>query len=468
MTDVDLSLTSAPLQGLEIAQAQTETLEPIKSTVAQAQTESVKSVIEYGQLDPDAIRIVLRLRQYGHEAYLVGGCVRDLLLQRTPKDFDIATDAQPEQVRALFRRCRLIGRRFRLAHIYSRKGRIFEVSTFRASPDHSENPADLYIRRDNVFGCAQEDACRRDFTINGLFFDPLTARVIDFVDGYSDLKQGVLRTIGDPEIRMREDPVRILRAVRFMCKLGFEIEPPTYAAMKSAIEDLPRCSPSRLLEETFRLLRGGIAKPALEVLISLDALRLLLPPLWRFLEEATEEERKTFFACVGVLDTWLSGEKSCSDAVVLACLTMALANPLEPETYVQNVAKLHEFLKELKRDIALPRRVAEGCRSLLSAQRILAGQRKYKGGLGQFREHALYAEALTVFEVWSSATGQFSEELKAWKEERAPALKVSSKKRKPMSLRSLRPPLREDSLPAPDSPLDSAPDSLPVTANMLR
>ena len=447
MTDVDLGV--APALGVEpdAAQAQTEREQSLsaESELPQAQEQSTKSVIEYGQLDSDAIRIVLRLRQYGHEAYLVGGCVRDLLLQRTPKDFDIATDAQPEQVRSLFRRCRLIGRRFRLAHIYSRKGRIFEVSTFRASPDHSQTPGDLFIRRDNIFGSAQEDACRRDFTINGLFFDPLTARVIDFVDGYSDLKQGLLRTIGDPEIRMREDPVRILRAVRFVCKLGFEIEPPTYAAMKAAVGDLPRCSPSRLLEETFRLLRGGVAKPALEMLISLDALKLLLPPLWRFLEEATPEERKTFFACVSVLDAWLSQERSCSDAVVLACLTMTVANPLEPENYVQNVAKLHEFLRELKRDIAVPKRVAEGCRNLLSAQRILAGQRKYKGGLKNFREHALFAEALTVFEIWNAATAQFPEELKAWKSEREPALKASSrKKRKPMNARSLRVRFLED------------------------
>jgi len=455
MTDVDLGALPAPLVELDVAQAQTENPPPIstKSELSQAQTESAKSVIEYGQLDADAIRIVLRLRQYGYEAYLVGGCVRDLLLQRTPKDFDIATDAQPEQVRALFRRCRLIGRRFRLAHIYSRKGRIFEVSTFRASPDHSANPEDLLIRRDNVFGTAQEDACRRDFTMNGLFFDPLTARVIDFVDGYADLKQGLLRTIGDPEVRMREDPVRILRAVRFVCKLGFEIEQPTYAAMKAAIGELPRCSPSRLLEETFRLLRGGIAKPALEMLVSLEALKLLLPPLWRFLEEATEEERKTFFACAAVLDDWVAQGKPCSDVVVLACLTISVANPLEPEAYVHNAAKLHAFLRELKRDIALPKRIAEGCRSVLSAQRILAGQRKYKGGLKLFRENALFEEALTVFEMWSAATGQFSEELKAWKQEREPALKASPRrKRKPLHTRSLRAAQAEDTNPPQENP----------------
>ncbi|MCL2626109.1 MAG: polynucleotide adenylyltransferase PcnB [Cystobacterineae bacterium] len=415
MIEVELGAVSAPL---------------VESDVVQAQTENVKSVIEYGQLDADAVRIVLRLRQYGYEAYLVGGCVRDLLLQRTPKDFDIATNARPRQIRALFRNCRLIGRRFRLVHIFSRDGRIFEVSTFRADPGTSADSEDLLIRRDNVFGSAQEDVCRRDFTINGLFFDPLAACIIDFVDGYSDLKKGLLRTIGDPEIRMREDPVRILRAVRFVCKLGFEIEPPTYAAMKAAVEDLPKCSSSRLLEETFRLLRGGIAKPALQMLMALDALELLFPPLWRFLNEATEREKETFFACVSGLDAWLSGGKGCSDAVILACLMIAVANPFQVELQEDSMEKLQGFLRELKRDICLPKRMAEGCRNLLFVQRILVGQRKYKGGLRRFREHAFFEEAMTVFEIWNTATGQFSEELKAWKEGREPVLKTSARKPK--------------------------------------
>ncbi|MCL2177823.1 MAG: polynucleotide adenylyltransferase PcnB [Proteobacteria bacterium] len=438
MTDVELSAMATPLVELDIAQAQTE---------------NVKSVIEYGQLDADAVRIVLRLRQYGYEAYLVGGCVRDLLLQRTPKDFDIATNARPRQIRALFRNCRLIGRRFRLVHVFSRQGRIFEVSTFRADPGTSQESGDLLIRRDNVFGSAQEDVCRRDFTINGLFFDPQAACIIDFVDGYSDLKKGLLRTIGDPEIRMREDPVRILRAVRFVCKLGFEIEPPTYAAMKAAVGDLPKCSSSRLVEEMFRLLRGGIAKPALQMLMALGALELLFPPLWRFLNEATEEERETFFACVSALDTWLADGKNCSDAVILACLMMVVANPFQLEQQEENMQKLQGFLRELKRDICLPKRVAEGCRNLLLVQRFLAGQRKYKGGLHRFREYVFFEEAMLVFEVWNVATGQFSEELRVWKEGREPALKASAKRpkrRKPSA--ELSP---ENGLAAPDGVQDS-------------
>ncbi|HET9156363.1 MAG TPA: poly(A) polymerase, partial [Myxococcaceae bacterium] len=198
--------------------------------------------IDPHKLDPDALKVVNRLLQYGHQAYLVGGCVRDLLAGRTPKDFDVATSAVPSEVRGIFRNCRLIGRRFRLAHVYFKGGKIVEVSTFRANPSELEDPNDsgeegeekddLLISDDNVFGSAEQDARRRDFTINGLFYDVADGRVIDFVGGLRDMRLKEVRTIGDAEIRMREDPVRILRAVRFACKLQFDIESRTYAAME--------------------------------------------------------------------------------------------------------------------------------------------------------------------------------------------------------------------------------------------
>jgi len=225
--------------------------------------------IDPDKLDPDALKVVNRLRQYGHQAYFVGGCVRDLLVGRQPKDFDVATSALPSEVRGIFRNCRLIGRRFRLAHVYFKGGKIVEVSTFRANPTELEEPAapaeegeereDFLISDDNVFGTAEQDARRRDFTINGLFYDVAGGRVIDYVGGLRDLRERQVRTIGEPEVRMREDPVRILRAVRFACRLAFDIESRTYAAMEGAVEDLPRCAPPRLLEDTFRILRGGVS-----------------------------------------------------------------------------------------------------------------------------------------------------------------------------------------------------------------
>src|SRR5947199_1402732 len=194
-------------------------------------------------IDPDAAKVIQRLRRYDHAAYLVGGCVRDLMLGRKPKDFDVVTSATPNDIRRLFKNCRIIGRRFRLAHIFFGP-KIIETSTFRANPREIEpdptadplaepilNDAELLIRRDNVFGSAEEDARRRDFTINGLFYDLDADKVIDYVEGLPDLERRMVRTIGDPDIRFREDPIRILRALKFAARLDFDIEASAYQAI---------------------------------------------------------------------------------------------------------------------------------------------------------------------------------------------------------------------------------------------
>ncbi|MHB8872131.1 MAG: polynucleotide adenylyltransferase PcnB, partial [Myxococcaceae bacterium] len=310
--------------------------------------------IDPSKLDPDALKVVYRLLQHGHQVYLVGGCVRDLLLGKKPKDFDIATSAHPGEVRATFRNCRLIGRRFRLAHVYFKGGKIIEVSTFRANPTEIEEvqaelelgeeaaeegegapvegaelagevEEDLLITQDNVFGTAEQDARRRDFTMNGLFYDVAAGKVLDYVRGMRDLAERQIRTIGDPETRMREDPVRILRAVRFSCKLGLDIESRTYAAMEGTVEDLPRCAPPRLLEETFRLIRGGVAAPSIKLLRALDALKLLLPPLDEYLRKNGPEGEATFYAFAEALDRRVSGGETLDDAVLLAALLLPIA-----------------------------------------------------------------------------------------------------------------------------------------------
>src|SRR4051794_8159775 len=181
------------------------------------------------RVDPDAQKVVRRLTRHGFEAYLVGGGVRDLLLDRRPKDFDIATDARPEDVRSLFRNSRIIGRRFRLVHVLFGGGKVIEVATFRRTPTLDVDPleangsavadVDLLIRSDNAFGEAHEDAVRRDFTINALFYDLERGQILDWVGGMRDIERRVVRTIGDPETRFREDPVRILRAIKFAARL---------------------------------------------------------------------------------------------------------------------------------------------------------------------------------------------------------------------------------------------------------
>jgi poly(A) polymerase len=237
--------------------------------------------IPLASIDEDALWVVKRLRAKGFEAYLTGGCVRDLLLGRQPKDFDVATAAHPNQVRAVFRNCRLVGRRFRLAHVFFQSGKVIETATFRANPTDTleDLPEDLLVARDNVFGTVEEDARRRDLTINGLFYDPVAGKVLDFVNGRADLDARLIRTIGDPDIRFQEDPVRILRAIKFAARLGFAIEPNTLAAMERHTASLLRCAHARLQEEILRLLASTHARASFDMCDQIGVTRVLLPEL---------------------------------------------------------------------------------------------------------------------------------------------------------------------------------------------
>ena len=401
--------------------------------LAEAAATGERPEIDPTQLDPDALKVVHRLRKFGYEAYFVGGCVRDLLLGRKPKDFDIATSAHPGEVKSIFRNCRLIGRRFRLAHVYFKGGKICEVATFRANPISVEEAAtgeaadpaedDLLISDDNVFGTAEQDARRRDFTINGLFYDVASGKVLDYVRGRRDLDEKFIRTIGDPETRMREDPVRILRAVRFACRLGFDIESRTYAAMEGAVEDLPRCAPPRLLEDTFRILRGGCSKCGIQLLAALDALRVLLPPVDTFFKQQGKEGETNFYRYAGALDQRIAEHGVPEDAVLLAALLYPIARTA-PEEVVDGrprVAQpIEDLLNELVRSARLPKRIAERCRMILFAQKTLSGERRRRGSLASFRRHPLFNEALVVFEIHVEATGEGREALEAWKSGAAP------------------------------------------------
>ncbi len=255
-------------------------------------------------IDPDALKVLYRLRQFDHIAYLVGGSVRDLLLGRRPKDFDIGTSAHPTQVKKLFRNCWIIGRRFRLAHVkFGTK--VIEVATFRRqvqpgeevvqdgvpAPDPSTTAGAQLVHHDNTFGTPEEDAFRRDFTINALFYDIATFSIIDYVNGLEDLRAGIVRSIGDPVVRFHEDPVRMLRAVALAARLDFTLDPPVLDAIHAHRQEIARSSGARLLEEYYKILRGGYAET---IFRGLDAAGLLEPistelhrgagdPLWQSL-----------------------------------------------------------------------------------------------------------------------------------------------------------------------------------------
>lgn len=224
--------------------------------------------------------MLYRLKDAGYEAYLVGGGVRDLLLGREPKDFDVATDAHPEQIKAVFRNCRLIGRRFRLAHVHFGR-EIIEVATFRAQHNGDEEGGVTEdggrIVRDNVYGTVEDDAVRRDFTVNALYYNIKDFSVVDYAGGIDDLEAGMLKLIGDPEVRYREDAVRMLRAVRFAAKLGFRIHPEAEAPIFELGHLLSDIAAARLFEEVLKLFLGGSAVQTYELLGHYDLLQYLFP-----------------------------------------------------------------------------------------------------------------------------------------------------------------------------------------------
>lgn len=234
-----------------------------------------KHLISPEKIDKHAYYVIEKLKASGHLAYLVGGSVRDLLLKERPKDFDISTSAKPEEIKKIFKRnCILIGRRFRLAHVrFGRK--IIEVSTFRAGDTEDSS----LIIHDNIWGTPEEDVLRRDFTINGLFYDTEKQLVIDYVGGFTDAKNKLLRTIGKAKTRFIQDPVRMLRLIKFKARFDFEIEKETLEALASCREEIKKSSPSRILEEVLRMLESGTSENFFKYLQKYNLLELLFPKI---------------------------------------------------------------------------------------------------------------------------------------------------------------------------------------------
>lgn len=231
------------------------------------------------KVDPDALYVMHKLKEAGFIAYLVGGSVRDLLLGRKPKDYDISTSARPEEIKRLFRNCILIGRRFRLAHIRFGK-HVLEVSTFRSG----DNEIDALIVRDNEWGSPEEDVGRRDFTINGLFYDPSNQTIIDYVGGYPDIERKYLRTIGQPYLRFKQDPVRMIRLLKFQARFGFDVDPDARLALLDCRGEIIKSSQARIFEELLRMLESGSSASFFRLMTENGVLQLLLPALASFLE----------------------------------------------------------------------------------------------------------------------------------------------------------------------------------------
>jgi poly(A) polymerase len=366
--------------------------------------------LEEERIDPDAAKVVRRLERAGHHAYLVGGCVRDLLLGGKPKDFDVATSARPEDCRALFRNCRIIGRRFRLAHILFGGGKVIEVATFRRNPvmdapedADSEVLDDLLIRSDNVFGEAHEDALRRDFTMNALFYDLDRRQVLDWCGGMQDVAMRTIHTIGDPTTRFREDPIRMLRAIKFAARLDLGIAPDVYDSLVATRDDLAKAARPRVFEEILRLLRGGAAHRSMWLLWETGAMAVLLPELAAFLddEEATGGGAVRFFRKMDAIDAMTKARGAPLQDTVL--VTLLLKEPLDEACAGERdrVRAATDFLDPIIEHIAVPRRIADAVRRIVA---ILP--RLTVGRTGRFGRTDLMSPALDVLEAELIASGR--------------------------------------------------------------
>jgi poly(A) polymerase len=424
--------------------ASDENYEPEASASADPGNEKRRSPVREHDLDPDeisitvdaddipshrihqdALRVVSRLVRSGHEAYLVGGCVRDLLLGRTPKDFDIATAAHPRQIRRLFRNARIIGRRFKLAHIYY-GDHILETATFRRPPEAEGE--DLLITDDNAFGTAAEDARRRDFKINGLFLDPIDGVIHDYVGGLDDLEDGILSTIGDPEIRMAEDPVRILRAIKFATRLGFEIEDETWDAMCDFSSELERAAPPRILEELMRLCLSGTALGAFRMMRACGALAVLLPGIDAYIGSGDDPDPKSrdradsYWRLLEAMDADVHAGREPSRALCLAILWLrVIEREADPETRTLSgepqdlFSVVTEVLDPLVQSSRLPRR------TFIVTRRMIVDQQRMRELPGNdprslvFTTTEGFPEALNLFRIRSAAWGQGWDICEAWR-----------------------------------------------------
>ncbi len=381
---------------------------PVESSVVLKRTEHQ---ISRKQIDENALKVLYRLNRHGHLAYLVGGSVRDLLLGREPKDFDIGTDATPEQVKSLFRNCFLVGRRFRLAHIRFRGNQLVEVATFRRNPGVEELPDDEddhFHFVQNVFGNPREDAYRRDFTINALFYNIADFSVIDHVGGLHDLEERRLRMIGDPLVRFSEDPVRMLRALEFSARLDFTIDDEIVAAIDQRRHLLATASPARLREEIMELFRHKVVGRVCELADRYGLLDQLFPDI-PFLPQT--------FELLNLIDERTAAGKPVRENLALAALTLPTFLERCPAERTRHINDALGVADDLLRSHCRTYSIAQGIRC--EARDLLVGCFRLARGLGlkgegRFLRHPFTAKVLEFFTLWCQVDPSLNDQLAAW------------------------------------------------------
>jgi poly(A) polymerase len=371
----------------------------------------------------NVLKVLYRLHRSGYRAYLCGGSVRDLLMGRTPKDFDVVTDAHPSEVRRLFRNSRIIGRRFRLVHIIF-QDQVVEVATFRREPERvaveEGAPEDFLITDDNTFGTPLQDARRRDFTINALFYNIADFSVIDYVGGIDDLAEGRVHIIGDPDLRFREDPVRMMRAIEFASRLGFEIEKETYDAILRHRAEILKASPPRVSEEILELLRRGWSRGAIRLMVDTGLLEPLLPEVYNAIRG---ESAPYFWKMLEVLDRTVQSGRKISDAVLLSVLMLPWVIEEAEREEERRQARMRTgeviiFIRDLIQPLCARMALPSGTRhqieqALETLWRLLEPPSDRRS---QFR--AVYREpfhdALALLELYALSSGRYVDVFRQW------------------------------------------------------
>ena len=371
------------------------------------------------RIPENVLKVLYRLHRSGYRAYLCGGSVRDLLMMRTPKDFDIATDAHPAEIRRLFRNSRIIGRRFRLAHVIF-QDMIVEVSTFRREPERgTDENAELLITDDNTFGSPLQDARRRDFTINALFYNIADFSVIDYVGGLDDLNQKRVRVIGDPDIRFREDPVRMMRAIEFASRLGFEIEHDTYEAILRHRTEILKASPPRVAEEILEVLRRGWSRGAFRRMVDSGLLEPLLPEVYRAI---AGDRTPYFWKMTEVLDRTVQSGRKISDAVLLSVLLLPwVMDELEQEEKRKPKLRIGEvmlFIRELIQPVcarmALPATTRHHIEQAVETLWRLLEPPSDRRSQIRFVYREPFHDALALLELYAFSSGKYIEVFRQW------------------------------------------------------
>jgi len=377
-----------------------------------------KHPISRRMIDEEALKVLYRLHQHGFLAYLVGGSVRDLLLGKTPKDFDVATNAHPHEINALFRNSRVIGRRFRLVHVFFKGGKIIEVSTFRSRSEFEEiQTEEGNIIRTDSFGTPAEDALRRDITVNGLFYNIADFSIIDYVGGIADLDRQIIRTIGDPDERFLQDPVRMIRVTRHAVRTRFSIEFETYQAILRHRDEIRKCSPSRLRDEFLRELKEGAARASLDLMLQTGLLFSIFPGLERALGRRSLSEKKSrdfFLSLFDLVDQLLKTGRQITEPILLALFLTPFLRAVIPqhpflgkrEKYLYWAQSIHWAVHEVLTPFSFPRGVREMASQILIAQSNL--RKSIKNGVlpKRLRTKKYFREAVLLFGIEAEAKGE--------------------------------------------------------------